>query len=1408
MKIFIFILLFPIFVFSQDKIDPLPIITDTTGNYSIIDPVQHDFFLGWNWGTPGRKLDDALLMNMYHGYPTAGSINDDDYADNIHIVQALEGNVISGRPSTATFNSQSLYLEPTIKVIHPDGPVEFQPNLRNQNGAVFGFQKKSDEIRYKNDPLNPDFGRVFLYKDSMTALPKVVLDSIWSSNILRFYNYVDKPILNLDKLNGKELFVSINLKALEPITPINKNNVVLTIRLPYKVWNDTINNKAGGYIDSNYVKFKNLPKVSGVISDDTIRIYDSRGDFRGIRRDTDIALSPGVREFQITAKMLDALGNGLPNVNITLSAFAYFNNIDTLPNGDYKWNPILRPDWHDHGVYKEYINDLDVEVTYHGNLDVAIDWIRLETPRAREIYDGKYDNDIYDAAKAMMDEIADEPYHDPKLYKFYVSDELLPHQWGVNRYLNLLLDTLGASETTLSKNPAGHFLHSTLFKEYWTGDNIRFLNEQATPAIEYGLTRDSLPIMKFDTTYDVHHIITKIDTTHPSLNESPESLNYLYGFKGRYHRKKYDLLDSLAENPERLLNDSLNSDYETFIHSGSLAHKTLPFPSNHWPYDSLYKMVADGHEYYLSSTQFQTEFLLKSFYKDHSRMLFDNFPWWANLWVISETWERYFIKGVGSTYSIDKPGHRPKTGEEINLMVNEPLILGAKGLLYWFKTEGKDGKALGMQNYNNLGYIQQLALDTLETLLYSNKIGGDFIQTHDPFININKLNKSQLRLNMFGHDSNRVYIGIKSLRTQLYKTHKWINALDDELMDLRLQAWHGKGFKEWEVWNQYNDYQYWGASPLRRIVNVDSIRTRKLFEPKSNFIHNSNPDNESKDSSFFDVTLLQDKSDSPSDLYNRKKSVYLGIQNRRSDPLIFRDSIDINPINNFGELMFFSSAEMDSNVRFGGKDLWGINQSANWWKNKWWQRLGVRELSLPISIPVYGNGTYLIAEELGLEKMDTLGWWFANDLYHRIDTVLNSGDKLLAKLLPGQGKIIKLTYVPYFFNDPTKDSDTTNDHCYFCDIFNDFSKFEFSVVAGAITGSSCCYDVSFTYKGNCTFEDIPFRVLFTKDSITNFTQDIIELNNPYEIHDSLDLRYKYKDTVMSLNSTTGSVALGTFCLGDSSTGYTISLLAGKDKDSYFIGCDREMSFKVACNYIDKEIIDCCEGLDVTDSLYSTGSDPYTSLYCTKLKIDKGFDSDCIFGVSLGNGDYNKTLIPTSETPLDFTAGSGIEFTLCSHISNCAPGYIPSSGTILVKMQFLGRDGTVICETEVPILSPCISSGLSDLDLLPPTGGHVGLKASNEKQNSKTYESESFKVSVWPNPTSGELNVEIISKVDTEVEINFLSNLGASVKIGNDIPINRGVNAKTYNLKDYSSGVYYLQINSKDGNIVLPIMLNK
>ena len=1385
MKILLLFLLIPIISLSQNKIDPLPIVTDTTGNYSIIDPIQHHFILGWNWGSPSKKLDDALYMNFYHGYPTAGQDNNDDYADNIRISQALGQDIIAGRLHNVTFNTQSLYLEPTIKVINPNSGQEFFPTLRNRDGAVFGFQKKQ-KIKLLNDPLHPDFGRALLYKDSVTSGSAVVLDSVWSDQILRYYNYPNDPIINLPAMNGKEFFISINLKSLEPINNADPNDIILTIKLPYKVWGDSVNNQKGGYKESNYVKFRNLP--SDTVGD-TIHIYDSRGDWRGMKRDTAVRLSslPGIREFNITAAMLDADGIGTADSNITLSAFTLFNSEDDGMGG-YEWNPLLEPDWFDHRNDTVYIKDLDVEVTYHGNLDIAIDWIRLETPRAKEIFEGKYDNDVYNSAKAMIDEIATEPLHNPRLFRLYGADELLPQQWGVNRYFNLLLDTLSSSETGLSNNPAGHYLHATAFKEYWTGDNIGFYTDQAVPYIRHSVMRDSATVSS------------------GSFSHSPETLNFKFGYKG-YYRRNTDLLNNVTEWLDYPLNDTLNSDYETFIESGSLSLKVLPFPPNHWPYDSLYGFVEGGHEYYLSSTQFKIERSLNNYYKKQSRMLFDNNPWWANFWINSEGWINY---ADFNSYSITKSGHRPKTGEEISLITNVPVILGAKGLLYWVKTERPE--ALGLTNELNRLKNKQDSLPTGETLIYLDSIGGDFIQTPDPFNPVNQVNLSILRLDKFHRDSDKVYIGIKSARSQLHKWHRWINAVDSELMNLRLQAWYGKGYKSWEVRNQYNSFKYWPINPLRKIVEIDDVRTRKIFEPKYNSNHNYNPDYESLDSSFFDITLLQDSQDNPNDLYNRKRSVYLGLQNRRTDPLIYRDSDFYQPPGGYppppaiydwrGELMFFSSAEMDSNVRYGGNDLWGVNMSSSWWKSKWWERLGVRELSLPINIPVHGNGTYLVAEELGLEKMDTLGWWFANDLYHRVDTVLQNGDTLIAKLLPGQGKIVKMRYVPYFFNDPTTDSDTTNDHCYFCDIFNDFDMFELDITKIS-SEESCCYEIGLTYNGDCTFDDIPFRLIFNGASGNSFD----DIDHPGTLLDSTGTNIKFKNYLMDLDSNTGRVELGTFCVPNDGNSYKVSLLAGKDKDAFFIGCDRELQFEVKCGEI-VDPKDCCANLIVTES-YDTTHTAYETLYCSTISVDTGFDSDCIFGVSIvGDYGYYKEAIPIGGSAIDFTTGLSNVFEFCSGRPACIKKTGDSTERVTMKMQFLGKDGTIICEKDVLIWLPCDYIGYLDLDFIPP-GGPVGpAKSANDKQDSKTYESESFKVTVWPNPTSGELNVEIDSKVDTEVDINFISNIGANITNENGVTINKGVNEKTYNLKNYSSGVYYLQINGKDGNIVLPIMLNK
>ncbi|MCB0703584.1 MAG: T9SS type A sorting domain-containing protein, partial [Ignavibacteriae bacterium] len=989
----------------------------------------------------------------------------------------------------------------------------------------------------------------------------------------------------------------------------------------------------------------------------------------------------------------------------------------------------------------------------------------------------KYEiNDIYNTIQSSLSKVKTKSnnWRDAKLFRLYFQDIEVPffYWWGALRYVNKFSNGMFIASDV--ENYPELYQYYTMAPNRYFGMKMN-LYEQFLSQPFFRWTRYN------DTTF---------------ANPDYKILGYKYGFKGEHW------------------GDTLTSGYETFFTNGS--RNSYPTIFN----DIKFYSEDDYNSHMISSNSVQTEWelVIKNKFNNpiHSNYLYLNSPWYVNLFIGTN----YDLKEWLETPPLNNPLNKyviannvaSKTAETIRLLMNTSLLMGAKGILYdreesnpvWSVNQDNDtiiNTLFGLGDGNKpVFYNANKKYDFIE----NDSLGGDFTGGYSDIYDIWKYIVPD-SVAKYAHISpDRIYIGTRSIRLEVKKIVDWIRLNDKELIDLRLQAMFSKGFKTFESWNPYK-FSRWNSSPLRQLVNLEGIRTRKLFEPKHTMIHNTSPDYEFIDSSFFDITLLQHKNNTDTDILKNKNAVYLGVINRRTDPLIFRDSIEVGTLDSLRELMFFTAAEFDDKVRYGGVDLWGINQDSTWWQSQWWKRLGSREIKIPLNIEPYGNGTYILAQEIGLDSLDLLGWRYDEKYYHRVDTTLTYNDSLMTKLLPAQGKIIKLEFVPYFFNDPTTDSIPENDSCYFCDIYNDFDLFEFVVTANTGEEGGCCYDVELKYNGNCKFEDIPIRLLFEGETGNSFDDSGL----PGTLIDSSGTNIKYKDFLFDFDSTITSIDLGTFCITDSTNKYTISLLAGKDKDGKFIGCDREMQFEVKCDSTETPPIDCCEGLAVSHTMYSTGTselDPTLGSYCTKYNIDTGFDSDCIFGVTIEGGGVQRPLIPVGLTPLDFTAGSGIEFTLCYPMAQCGSESAQSQSIKMVKMQFLGKNGTVVCEIEVPILIPCIYYGVSDFTI-DQTSPYVP-KSSKEKTESKTYESDSFKVTIWPNPTSGELNVEIDSKVDTEVDINFINNIGASITNENSVTINKGVNEKTYNLKNYSSGIYYLQIQSNEGQIVLPIMLNK
>jgi hypothetical protein len=218
-----------------------------------------------------------------------------------------------------------------------------------------------------------------------------------------------------------------------------------------------------------YTEFNLLPMDS---IENVAQIIGSRNDYRGAYRQLDTSVNKPT-EFIIKGNMLQTIDTNTRQ--ITISALAFFDG-DTIPFiGGYRNNPCFQNDWYEN-LYnlQEYISKIDLEVYYYGHLDVSIDWIKIETVMSQQVFRGQWDTAVSRAVDETISDLQDNN-KDPRLFRFYAQDEIVPTEWASTRYLNMLLDTLATLETYVDKgNDPPHYLHATGMKEYWNGSNINF----------------------------------------------------------------------------------------------------------------------------------------------------------------------------------------------------------------------------------------------------------------------------------------------------------------------------------------------------------------------------------------------------------------------------------------------------------------------------------------------------------------------------------------------------------------------------------------------------------------------------------------------------------------------------------------------------------------------------------------------------------------------------------------------------------------------------------------------------------------------------------------------------------------------------------------------------------------------
>ncbi|HPI20079.1 MAG TPA: T9SS type A sorting domain-containing protein, partial [Candidatus Kapabacteria bacterium] len=376
-----------------------------------------------------------------------------------------------------------------------------------------------------------------------------------------------------------------------------------------------------------------------------------------------------------------------------------------------------------------------------------------------------------------------------------------------------------------------------------------------------------------------------------------------------------------------------------------------------------------------------------------SEMLYSDKPWWLYHLLYNVQNENGHI--VFNYY-------RPKTGEEIRMLLNSSLIRGCKGFIY----DGDENYHFPDCNAGNMGIGDGTRISA-ENDFFSNWVGADYIDNVNNTWNAYPYADLAALSTTMGVPENKVYIGTRSLRTELFNFHSKIRRADEELMKLRLVASYSKGFRVQQ--NHHPDYP--DDSTFRRFLAwdeannmVDTTRFKSWPIGRFHIYFIDDPFGpiggtpvievltEPWDSTFVDITLLKNVDTTINDL------AYIGVQNRRTDPLI-----KIN--NNF---QFFTTAEFEDSC-----DAVKNPDNYSTYRDLFYRRNGCRFVFLPFNHQNPADSTeyaLLRITELGADSTYDSTWSYGRKMAFstKIDTVIGQDRTLAIPFLPGEGKIFKV----------------------------------------------------------------------------------------------------------------------------------------------------------------------------------------------------------------------------------------------------------------------------------------------------------------------------------------------------------------------------------------------------------------
>ena len=575
-----------------------------------------------------------------------------------------------------------------------------------------------------------------------------------------------------------------------------------------------------------------------------------------------------------------------------------------------------------------------------------------------------------------------------RIWKWFNRDEGPAAYWNGMRYMHELFDNRTTTELNLlDERPwwVDRYLYATGITDVWEGHTARITNEGIAPYYLHG-------------------------------NGGVEALGKpsYYHRAGRYS-ELYDRNDTVDYD--------LNFNNPDVSQSQRLPIASMTTP----PIDTLYYPL--GIRTPQSGLQTMIEYNRYLQMRDASYLFRDDLSWMPNLWLSADyTTIADATDGTNDTLFVNiRSQVRHLTGEEVRLLSWSELILGAKGLVYFWGANPDSVASSrlisqpGDGNFQSYGIAYGPASHTMRTftggtldtvlrfptldtaaniaaaITRTNQLasygardvrnGGDWLDSTNSTGLWHILNANQVPLGTaldFLNDTTspgQFYLGWLSVRSAVQSVHDVVAAGEDDLDSLHLKAWYHHGFRTWSKGD---------TTLLDYPVNADSVRTR---HPSRDSITKTWTW-DAPDSSFVELTVLQDGA-TPMD-----QRFVVGVLNRRASPFLYDTAyIQTSDTNHVRLDTFFTYHEQYEAI------------TADPTKAARYQQAGARLIEVPFRYR-HPDGYWrnLRVQAIGVVTDTSQG-------IAALDTVIGQDTKLHLWLMPGEGVMLKVTPEQAHTND-------------------------------------------------------------------------------------------------------------------------------------------------------------------------------------------------------------------------------------------------------------------------------------------------------------------------------------------------------------------------------------------------------